>query len=150
MARLGNPHLRVPTVHVAGTKGKGSTAAMITSVLAAQGYKVGLYTSPHLHSAVERIRVGLQPISREDFADSVERIWPAIESVASQGGFGGVTTFEALTAIAFDYFRRIDADLQVFGVGPGARVGPCVTNRAAASFRQNLVGPWIVSGSHTT
>ncbi|MCH7652974.1 MAG: bifunctional folylpolyglutamate synthase/dihydrofolate synthase [Chloroflexi bacterium] len=122
MERLGNPHLRVPTVHVAGTKGKGSTAAMITSVLAAQGYKVGLYTSPHLHSAVERIRVGLQPISREDFADSVERIWPAIESVASRGGFGGVTTFEALTAMAFDYFRRIDADFQVIEVGLGGRL----------------------------
>ena len=80
MERLGNPHLDVPTVHVAGTKGKGSTSAMITSVLSAQGYKVGLFTSPHLHSAVERIRVGrleklavnLEPISQDDFAAVLE------------------------------------------------------------------------------
>ena len=122
MDRLGNPHQGVPTVHIAGTKGKGSTAAMITSVLSAQGYKVGLYTSPHLHSAVERIRVGLEPVSREEFAASVERIWPSIEYVASEGGYGGVTTFEALTAMAFDYFRQINADFQVIEVGLGGRL----------------------------
>ena len=122
MERLGSPHLCVPTVHVAGTKGKGSTAAMITSVLSAQGYKVGLYTSPHLHSAVERIRVGLAPISREEFAALVERIRSVVEYVASKGGFGGVTTFEALTAMAFDYFRSIKADFQVIEVGLGGRL----------------------------
>ena len=122
MERLGDPHLGIPTVHVAGTKGKGSTAAMITSVLSAQGYRVGLYTSPHLHSAVERIRVGLEPISRREFSASVERIWPVVEYVASEGGYGGVTTFEALTAMAFDYFRRINADFQVIEVGLGGRL----------------------------
>ena len=56
MERLGNPHLATPTVHVAGTKGKGSTAAMVTSILAAEGHTVGFFSSPHLHSAVERIQ----------------------------------------------------------------------------------------------
>ena len=59
LERLGHPELGAPAVHIAGTKGKGSTAAMVTSVLTAHGYKVGLYTSPHLHTVVERIRVGL-------------------------------------------------------------------------------------------
>ena len=132
MDRLGNPHRGVPTVHIAGTKGKGSTAAMITSVLSTQGYKVGLYTSPHLHSAVERIRVGLEPVSREEFAASVERIWPSVEYVASEGGYGGVTTFEALTAMAFDYFRQINADFQVIEVGLGGRLDS--TNIVLASL----------------
>ena len=85
MEHLGNVHLRTPTVHIAGTKGKGSTAAMVTCILQAQGYKVGLYTSPHLHSAVERIRVGLEPVGRQEFAALVERVWPAVQRV-SRGG----------------------------------------------------------------
>ena len=120
--RLGNPHLGIPTVHVAGTKGKGSTVAMITSILAAQGYRVGLFTSPHLHSATERIRVGLAPISRRDFAAVVEQIWPAVERVSAEGGYGGVTTFEMLTAMAFVYFKLINADFQVLEVGLGGRL----------------------------
>ena len=119
---LGNPHLGIPTVHIAGTKGKGSTAAMVTSILAAEGYKVGLYTSPHLHSAVERIRVGLEPIGRQEFAALVEQVWPAVELVGREGGYGGVTTFEMLTAMAFLYFRQIGADFQVIEVGLGGRL----------------------------
>ena len=120
--RLGSPHLQVPTVHVAGTKGKGSTAAVVTSILTAQGYKVGLYTSPHLHSAVERIRIALEPVSRADFAALVGRIWPAVEWVGREGGFGAVTTFEMLTAMAFFHFREVGADLQVIEVGLGGRL----------------------------
>lgn len=120
--RLGNPHLGIPTVHVAGTKGKGSTSAMTTSILAAQGYKTGLYTSPHLHSATERIRVGMEPISRQDFAAVVEEIWPTVEWVSEHGGYGGVTTFEALTAMAFYHYRKIGADFQVIEVGLGGRL----------------------------
>ena len=122
MERLGDAHLAVPTVHIAGTKGKGSTCAMIASILAAQGYRVGLYTSPHLHSATERIRVNGQPISRRQFAEVVERIWPVVEDVGSTGGYGGVTTFEAMTAMAFVHFQQIDADFQVMEVGLGGRL----------------------------
>ena len=138
MERLGNPHLDIPTVHIAGTKGKGSTAAMVTSMLAAEGYKVGLYTSPHLHSAVERIRVGrsnrpvlskaeglttsLEPISKRGFASLVEQTWPAVERVGQEGGYGGVTFFEAVNAMSFLHFKQIGADFQVIEVGLGGRL----------------------------
>ena len=122
MERLGNAHLAVPTVHIAGTKGKGSTSAMTASILAAQGYKVGLYTSPHLHSATERIRVDGQPVSQREFADVVERIWPVVEEVGASGGYGGVTTFEAMTAMAFVHFRQVGARFQVMEVGLGGRL----------------------------
>ena len=119
---LGKPHLSVPTIHIAGTKGKGSTAAMVTSILSAEGYKAGLYTSPHLHSVVERIRVGLEPITKGEFAGLVEHVWPAVESVARDGGYGGVTTFEMLTAMAFQHFHNLEADMQVIEVGLGGRL----------------------------
>ena len=122
MARLGDAHLATPTAHIAGTKGKGSTAAMAASMLAAAGYKVGMYSSPHLHSATERVRVNMQPISRRDFADVVACVWPAVEHVGANGGYGGVTTFEALTAMAFTHFARIGADYQVIEVGLGGRL----------------------------
>ena len=122
MEHLGDCHLDTPTVHVAGTKGKGSTAAMVTSILAAEGYTVGLYTSPHLHSAVERIRIGLTPVSKDEFASLAERVWPAVESVAGSGGLGGVTTFEMLTAMAFMHFKSSRADFQVIEVGLGGRL----------------------------
>lgn len=122
MERLGNCHLDTPTVHVAGTKGKGSTAAMVTSILTAEGYTVGLYTSPHLHSAVERIRVGLTPVAKGDFASLVERVWPDVEWVGKEGGLGAVTTFEMLTAMAFLHFKQVGADFQVMEVGLGGRL----------------------------
>jgi len=122
MEHLGNPHLDIPTVHVAGTKGKGSTAAMIASILTSAGLKVGLYTSPHLHSAVERIRVGLEPIERKDFASLVVQVWPQVEKVSKEGGYGGVSTFEMFTAMAFLHFKQVDADFQVIEVGLGGRL----------------------------
>ena len=122
LERLGSPHLGVPTVHIAGTKGKGSTAAMVASMLTTQGYKTGLYTSPHLHSVVERIRVGLEPIGRPEFSALVEQTWPAVERVGERGGYGAVTTFEVLTAMAFLHFKQIGADFQVIEVGLGGRL----------------------------
>jgi len=122
MDRLGDPHLAVPTVHVAGTKGKGSTAAMISSILTAQGYTAGLYTSPALHRVVERIRVGLDPVGESVFAALVDRIWPEARWVSDHGGFGGVTFFEFVTAMAFLHFQQIGADVQVIEVGLGGRL----------------------------
>ena len=122
MEQLSNKHLGIPTVHIAGTKGKGSTAAMVTSMLTAQGYKVGLYSSPHLHSAVERIRVGLTPVSPSEFALLVERTWPAVEIAGRDGGYGAPTTFEMLTAMGFLHFAQIGADFQVIEVGLGGRL----------------------------
>lgn len=122
MEFLDNPHIKIPTIHVAGTKGKGSTAAVITSILSAQGLNVGLYTSPHLHRTVERIRVGLEPISQKDFAGLVHNIWPIVQSVGRTGAHGEITFFEMLTAMAFVHFDNCDLDFQVIEVGLGGRL----------------------------
>ncbi len=113
---VGNPHRAYPSVHIAGTKGKGSTSAMVESVLRAAGYRTGLYTSPHLHTFRERIRVGRDLISREDVVSLVEEFRPRIARVP------GVTTFEAITAIAFTYFARQKIDVLVAEVGLGGRL----------------------------
>ncbi|MFH1140607.1 MAG: Mur ligase family protein [Chloroflexota bacterium] len=122
LERLGNPHLKIPAVHITGTKGKGSTAAMIASVLSAQGYGTGLFTSPHLHTFRERIQFNGQPISEEDFAGVLEAIWPEVESMNTDGTLGSVTTFELLTAMGFLYFYRSNAAFQVIEVGLGGRL----------------------------
>ena len=119
--RLSDPHVRIPTIHIAGTKGKGSTAAMCASVLSRQGYRTGLYTSPHLHSFRERISVDGAPVGEEEFADLVERIWPALMGVSENEGSGEVTLFEALTAMAFCHFRD-KSNFQVLEVGLGGRL----------------------------
>ena len=113
---LGNPHRAYPSVHIAGTKGKGSTAAMIESALRAAGYRTGLYTSPHLHTFRERIRVGGELISREEVVALVEEIRPLVAQVP------GVTTFEAITAMAFAYFARRGVEMLVAEVGLGGRL----------------------------
>ena len=122
LRRMGSPQDQIPTIHVTGSKGKGSTAAMVTSVLSTSGYKVGLYTSPHLHSAVERIRFGLEPISRQEFTELVEIIWPKVNWVSQNSSYGSVTYFEMMTAMAFLYFNKIGADFQVIEVGLGGRL----------------------------
>ena len=121
LARLGNPHLGVPTVHIAGTKGKGSTAAMCAAVLRSAGYLTGLFTSPHMHTFRERISLDGDPVSEKEFAGLVEETWPDLEWVSSRGDHGEVTMFEALTAMAFCHFRR-RADFQVLEVGLGGRL----------------------------
>ena len=118
---LGDPHLGTPTVHIAGTRGKGSTAALCASALSRQGYRTGLYTSPHLHSFRERIRLNGHPVSEEEFAGLVDTLWPHVESGSGTEGPGGVTMFEALTAMAFCHFSQ-EADFQVLEVGLGGRL----------------------------
>jgi dihydrofolate synthase/folylpolyglutamate synthase len=122
LEKLGNPHLAARTAHIAGTKGKGSTSAMIASILKQAGYRVGLYTSPHLLSYTERIRVDGQPISEEEWAGLVACIQPHVEAVNREGEFGELTTFELYTAMAFAHFRDIKADYQVMEVGLGGRL----------------------------
>ncbi|MBM3933027.1 MAG: bifunctional folylpolyglutamate synthase/dihydrofolate synthase [SAR202 cluster bacterium] len=121
LERLGNPHQGIPTVHVAGTKGKGSTSAMVTAILTAAGYKTGLYTSPHLHSVTERIRIGNDSIAKQDFADLVAAIWPDIEWAGRQG-YGGVSFFEILTLMSFLHFKQAGCGFQVIEVGLGGRL----------------------------
>jgi len=121
LARLGNPHLRAKAVHISGTNGKGSTAAMVASVLTAAGYTTGLYTSPHLHSWRERIRVNGRLISEEELASLVDRLKPEAEAVNDKATYGRLTTFELLTTLAYAYFEAKKADFQVLEVGMGGQ-----------------------------
>jgi dihydrofolate synthase/folylpolyglutamate synthase len=120
--RLGNPHLTSPAIHVAGTKGKGSTAAMIASALSVAGYRTGLYTSPHLHTFRERISIDGEMIAEEEFSSLAERLQPEIDEVNRRRNYGEITTFEILTALAFAFFRERRVDFQVLEVGLGGRL----------------------------
>ncbi len=113
---LGDPHKKFQSVHVAGTKGKGSTAAMIESILRSAHYSTAFYTSPHLHTFRERIRVNGEMISKEDVVKGVEKLQPIVEQVP------GVTTFEVMTALAFDYFAARGVEFAVLEVGLGGRL----------------------------
>lgn len=112
---LGNPQKKFKSVHVAGTNGKGSSSHMIAAVLQMAGFKVGLYTSPHLKSFTERIRVNGCEIGEEDVVDFVVRSRQVIEEI--QPSF-----FEVTVAMAFDYFARKEVDFAVVEVGLGGRL----------------------------
>jgi dihydrofolate synthase/folylpolyglutamate synthase len=122
LERLGNPHLTSRSIHVAGTKGKGSTAAMIASALSAAGYRTGLYTSPHLHTFRERISIDGEQIAEGEFSALAQRLKPEIDEMNRRHTYGELTTFEILTAIAFAYFRERRVDFQVLEVGLGGRL----------------------------
>jgi dihydrofolate synthase/folylpolyglutamate synthase len=120
---LGHPERRYPSAHIAGTNGKGSTAAMLSSILESAGLRTGLYTSPHLARINERIRVAGREISDDDFAAAFGRIRRAIEELLASGALAAHPTFfECVTAIAFDEFARARVDFAVFEVGMGGRL----------------------------
>ena len=114
LSRLGNPQKSYKTIIIGGTNGKGSTAAMTASILRSAGYRVGLYTSPHLVDVRERIVVGGRKISRKDFGRMVEVVKYKIQKP--------VTYFEFLTALAFVYFQEKKVDIAVLEVGLGGRL----------------------------
>lgn len=116
LAALGDPHRRPRFVHIAGSKGKGSTAAMVEAALRASGVRVGFYSSPHLHTVRERIRVDGQLIGRAELVDLLERCRPAIEATP------GITTFEILTLLAFAHFAEQEVPWVVLEVGLGGRL----------------------------
>jgi len=122
LKRMGDPQLAAKTVHIAGTKGKGSVAAMIAQVLSGSGYKTGLYTSPHLLNLRERISIDGSLISEVDFAAAMAEVKPFIESMKHDAAFRQLTYFEALTALAFAYFQKKRVDFQVLEVGLGGRL----------------------------
>lgn len=122
LQRLGDPHLKYPTVHITGTKGKGSTAAMVTSALETAGFRTGLYTSPHLHTFNERIRVGDRLIADDELVALVERLKPEVTAVNETATYGKLTTFELITALGFMHFEDKDVDFQVIEVGLGGRL----------------------------
>lgn len=113
--RLDNPHKRFRSIHVAGTNGKGSTAHMLASILQSSGYKVGLYTSPHLRSFRERIRVNGEQVSENFVIDFVQRIKPAIEEISP-------SFFEITVVMAFEYFAQQQVDIAVVETGLGGRL----------------------------
>jgi len=118
--KLGDPQKRFPSLHVTGTNGKTSTARMIASVLEEGGRRVGLYTSPHLHSVTERIMVDERPIRRDDFASLMTRIAPLVEETNRETG-DPLSYFEVSTALAFAYFAARRVDVAVVEVGMGGR-----------------------------
>ena len=124
LARLGEPHHGRRTVHIAGSKGKGSIAAMTAAILTAAPTVggSGLYTSPHLHTFCERIAVDGEPIAQGDFARLTGAMAPAVAAENADGRFGQLTTFELLTTLAFLYFRERGACWQVLEVGMGGRL----------------------------
>ena len=121
MEQLGNPQERLRVVHIAGSKGKGSTAALIASVLTRAGYKTGLFTSPHLITPRERCRIDDEPISKSDVAFYIDKLRPVIDAV-STAEFGRVSFFEIYTALAFSYFADKATDFAVIEVGLGGRL----------------------------
>lgn len=148
LRRLGDPQDRMPIVHVAGTKGKGSTSAMIAAVLAAGGFRTGLFTSPHLERVEERIAVDGCQCSGDEMTELVERVRPHVEAMdlaergkereegererkedgadrqlaADRSAALGPTYFEILTAMALEHFRRREVDAAVLEVGLGGRL----------------------------
>ncbi|NOQ18160.1 MAG: bifunctional folylpolyglutamate synthase/dihydrofolate synthase, partial [Dehalococcoidales bacterium] len=121
LARLGNPHLGARSVHIGGTNGKGSTAAMVASALTVSGYQTGLYSSPHLNTIRERFRVDGVLITEEEFTSIVKGLKPEVQRVNQEGAYGELTTFELLTAVAFTYFKLKGIDFQVLEVGMGGK-----------------------------
>jgi dihydrofolate synthase / folylpolyglutamate synthase len=132
---MGDPQKNLKFVHVAGSKGKGSTCVMVANILKCQGYRVGLYTSPHLHNVRERIRIlekrpagvsadELFPdaISQAEMAEVISSLEPILEDFREDEAVGNLTFFEALTGIAIYYFNRMKCDVVVLETGLGGRL----------------------------
>jgi len=135
LARLGDPHLKVPTVHIAGTKGKGSTAAFTAATLTAAGYRTGLCTSPHLNRVEERFTVDGAECSAEQFVNLVQQVRQAAESMDDGPG---LTFFELTTALAFLHFATSSADVAVVEVGLGGRLDSTNVCRPAVTAITNI------------
>src|SRR6202050_1064008 len=120
---LGHPERAIPCCHIAGTNGKGSTAAMIERILRGAGTKTGLYTSPHLERINERIRIDGVAIADEDFAAAFERVLYVIEAQMAAGALAAHPTFfEVITAMAFEAFARARGEFAVYEGGLGGRL----------------------------
>ena len=132
---LGDPHKKTKTIHIAGTKGKGSTATMLAKMIQANGYKVGLYTSPHVTSLHERIVVDSEMISRKNMLNLINRLHPFIEKLSKKDD--NPTFFEILTAIAFLHFADNDVDVSVIETGLGGRLDST-----------NVISPELVGITH--
>ena len=115
--KLDNPHQKVPIIHIAGTNGKGSVCAYLSSILTEAGYRVGRYTSPHLIDWTERIWINQKPISPTELQEYLERV-----IIATQSNTETPTQFEIITAVAWLYFAEQKADIAVIETGLGGRL----------------------------
>ena len=125
LRELDQPQRSFPAAHLAGTKGKGSTAAMLAGIVRSAGYRVGCYLSPHVDRIEERITVGGRAISTADLLEAFQRVIPAVEAIdrrAARQGHAGPTWFEVMTALAFTHFARSQVDLAVIETGLGGRL----------------------------
>jgi len=145
LKKVGNPHKKTQTVHIAGTKGKGSTATMLAKMIEANSYKVGLYTSPHVTSLHERIAINSRMISKKELLGLINRIQPVIEKMAKQNH--SLTFFEIFTALAFLHFADKKVDIAIIETGLGGRldstnvVEPSLVGITSISIdHQNLLG----------
>ncbi len=129
--RIGNPHNRFPAIHVAGTNGKGSTAAILEALLTSAGFKVGLYTSPHLVDFRERIRIGRRPVEREYVTEFVRSKKDLIEEIP-------VTFFEVVSALAFSYFAEQRVNIAVCETGLGGRLDATNVLKTEVSIITNV------------
>ena len=121
-AALGHPERSVPCIHIAGTNGKGSVAAMVESILRAAGWRVGLYTSPHLVRVGERVQVDRQPLTDDEVAAFVRELQPVSDRIAASHPELRPSFFELMTAMAFLRFGRQRCDIAVIEVGLGGRL----------------------------
>jgi len=121
LRRLGNPHTKIKAIHIGGTNGKGSTTAMLAAILKESDLRVGMFTSPHLHSYTERYRINGEQISQERIAEMISRLRPHLEDMVREG-FEHPTEFEAGTAMAFLYFAEEKVDLLLLEVGLGGAI----------------------------
>ncbi len=138
MEVLGRPETTFRSVHVGGTNGKGSTAAFLNGILRAAGFRVGLYTSPHLLDFRERVMVDGQPVPEQEVAGLITEIAGVIERCFSSPPLSFPTFFEAATALAFLYFARRNVDWGVIEVGLGGRSDATNILRAAVSVITNI------------
>jgi len=115
LERIGNPQRRLRIVHIAGTNGKGSTAAALANIFSAAGIRAGLYTSPHLHSFTERVRVDTRQISEAEVVSLTEELRPHAEQLRT-------TFFEFITALALLHFQRSKAEWVILETGMGGRL----------------------------
>lgn len=122
MGWLGAPHRQFPAVHIAGTKGKGSTAIMARSILGAAGKRAGLYTQPHLTDLTERVTVDGAPIPREDLLAIVNEMAPRVQKQRMAKPYESPTFFDLITAVAFKHFADSKVDFGVVEVGLGGRL----------------------------
>ena len=147
LSLLGNPHKKIHTVHIGGTKGKGSTATMLARMIEANGYKVGLYTSPHVVHLHERITINSTMISDSEMCGLLNRVYAPVEKMSKTDP---PTFFEIMTAMAFMYFLDNEVDIAVIETGLGGRldstnvIKPKVIGITSLSIdHQNLLGNTI-------